>query len=91
MLNKLFIKEKYPEFSDGLEVRSQDGERLGKVAWAGDDAFTVEKGIFFPKDFTARYDDIEDIRDNVIYIKHGQSDLSDWKDEKYAGWSGTEC
>ena len=74
-------------FAEGMTVRSQDGESLGKVALAGEDHFVVEKGLFFPKDFTARYDDIIDIRDGELILNCASQELTPWRDESYAGWN----
>jgi uncharacterized protein (TIGR02271 family) len=86
MLNRKMFQEKYPQFVDGMPVRSTDDENLGKVTLCDDTGFIVEKGIFFPKDFSARYDDIQDVRDGVIYLRHDQGALSNWKDKSYQGW-----
>ena len=59
-INRGAIAGRYPSLVEGMTVYSNDGERMGKVTSLGDDYFLVEKGIFFPKDFTFRYDDIQD-------------------------------
>ena len=38
----------------GMVVHSSDGERLGKVVAVHADSFIVEKGFFFPVDYTCR-------------------------------------
>ncbi|ACG74522.1 conserved hypothetical protein [Anaeromyxobacter sp. K] len=53
---------------DGMTVLSSDGEKLGKVVAKDDRTFTVEKGLFFPKDYIARYDEISGITDDEIRL-----------------------
>jgi uncharacterized protein (TIGR02271 family) len=87
----LFNREKaltrFRGMSEGTPVYTQDNERLGKITSLDDDSFTVEKGIFFPKDFVIRYDDIQDIQDKGIYLNLTKNELSEWKNESYQGWS----
>ena len=87
MMTRTLFMQKYPNFVEGMTVRSTDGEKLGTVTQLEDDYMTVEKGFFFPKDFTIRYDDISTLRDGEIILSHATNDLSDWKDESYKGWS----
>jgi uncharacterized protein (TIGR02271 family) len=75
---------------DGMTAYTQDGEKLGKVIERGDDYLTVEKGFFFPKDFTMRYDDIIDIRDDDLIVRSSREDLGEWREEQYAGWQEAE-
>jgi len=79
--------EKYPGVREGMIARSLDGEKLGKVVSMGDDHFTIEKGIFFPKNFTFRYDDIQEFRDGELILSRSQGDFTEWRDESYPGWS----
>jgi uncharacterized protein (TIGR02271 family) len=64
-----------------MTVLSPDGETLGKVVASDTWTFTVEKGLFFPKDYVARYEDIayvtgDEIRlamtkDNFVRMREG--------------------
>jgi uncharacterized protein (TIGR02271 family) len=63
------------QLKEGMTVRSIDGEKLGRVFAIGDDAFHIEKGLFFPKDYLVRYADISDIRDGEIILLHGRESL----------------
>lgn len=54
------------------------------------DHFMVEKGLFFPHDFTLRYDDIQDVRKGEVYLTLNRADLAGWNDQSYAGWSQAE-
>lgn len=67
-------------------VKCQDGEKLGKVAAVDEDSIVVRKGIFFPKDFTFRFDDVEDYLKGEVVIKACHTDLSDWRNDSYDGW-----
>ena len=73
-----------------MPVYSNDGEKLGKVTNLGNDYFIVEKGFFFPKDFTLRYEDIQNVRDGSVYLAISKAELSDWREPSYAGWQQTE-
>jgi uncharacterized protein (TIGR02271 family) len=52
----------------GMVVHSSDGEKLGKVVAVHTDSFIVEKGFFFPVDYTCRLADVTEVRagDDVI-------------------------
>jgi uncharacterized protein (TIGR02271 family) len=63
------------QLREGMTVRSSDGEKLGKVFALGDDAFHIEKGLFFPKDYLVRYAEVSDIRDGEIILMHGRESL----------------
>ncbi|MFL5813224.1 MAG: DUF2382 domain-containing protein [Bdellovibrionia bacterium] len=87
MFNREKALTRFQGMSEGTPVYTQDNERLGKITSLDDDSFTVEKGIFFPKDFVIRYDDIQDIQDKGIYLNLTKDELNDWKNESYQGWS----
>ncbi|QRN99660.1 YsnF/AvaK domain-containing protein [Archangium violaceum] len=77
------------QLKEGMTVRSFDGEKLGRVFALSDDAFHIEKGLFFPKDYLVRYADISDIRDGEIILLHGRESLRRLSgDEKYSTTSG---
>lgn len=87
MANKRDVKQKFPEFTEGLKVRSRDDESLGKIVFVSDDYFVIEKGLFFPKDFTVRYDDISDMRGDTVYLGLDKESLTDWREPGYLGWN----
>src|SRR4051812_19856098 len=89
-LNRMNIVERFPALSEGLIVYSLDGERLGKVALLGEDHFIVQKGIFFPKDFSLRYDEIENIDEDGVRVKLGEEQLGQWREGNYEGWNRNE-
>lgn len=91
LLNRGSFMKKYPSFAEGMDVFGKDGQKLGKVLSTGDNAFVVEKGVFFPKDFSLRFDDISEIRDNKIFLRQSTNELKEWKEPEYAGWTKVEA
>jgi uncharacterized protein (TIGR02271 family) len=69
---------------EGMVVRSSDGEKLGKVFAVGEDAFHIEKGLFFPKDYVARVSDVTDVRDGEIILAHGRDRLRSADEASFA-------
>ncbi len=45
----------------GMIVYSSDGEKLGKVLECRTDGFIIEKGLLFPKDYLAFYEDVAEV------------------------------
>lgn len=76
----------FPGFGEDMVVRSADGEKLGAVIYCGEEQFIVEKGLFFPKDFTFSYDDIQELRDGELIVTHRVESLNSWRDETFPGW-----
>ncbi|MFL5356848.1 YsnF/AvaK domain-containing protein [Archangium sp.] len=77
------------QLREGMTVRSIDGEKLGRVFAIADEAFYIEKGLFFPKDYLVRYSDISDIRDGELILLHGRESLRRLSgDDKYGTTSG---
>ena len=74
---------------EGMVVRSSDGEKLGKVFAVGEDAFHIEKGLFFPKDYVARFSDVTDVRDGEIILAHGRDRLRSADEASFASSSAT--
>jgi uncharacterized protein (TIGR02271 family) len=86
MLHKNESLQKYPDLKEGLNAYNREGDKLGRIVELQNDYLTVEKGAFFPKDFTFRYDDIVQVRDGSITLSRGREELENWKNEKYEGW-----
>ena len=78
---------RFPDLSEDMVVRSTDGEKLGAVIFCGENAFTVEKGLFFPKDFTFHYEDIQALQNGELIVTQAVENLEPWRDETYHGWS----
>ncbi|MDI1478506.1 YsnF/AvaK domain-containing protein [Polyangium sp. y55x31] len=60
---------------EGMEVRTVDGHKLGKVVAVHEDKFVVEKGFFFPKDYTISCDAIEDVREGSLVLSKRREEL----------------
>jgi uncharacterized protein (TIGR02271 family) len=86
MLHRNESQQKYPDLREGLNAYNREGDKLGRIVELKDEYLTVEKGVFFPKDFTFRYDDIVEVHDGSITLSRGRKELENWKDEKYEGW-----
>ena len=86
MLNKDKFLSTHPDILTGMDAFSVDGEKLGEVERLDDDSITIEKGWFFPRDFTIRYDDVVDIREDHLVVSRSRADLEGWQDEGYSGW-----
>ncbi len=86
MLNKDEFLNTHPDLHTGMDAFSVDGEKLGEVERLDDDSITIEKGWFFPRDFTIRYDDVVDIREDHLVVSRSRADLEGWRDEGYTGW-----
>ncbi len=69
------------DIKEGMTVRSVDGHKLGKVYAVGDMEFHIEKGLFFPKDYSVRYSEISDLRNGEIILAHGKDSLRAFSDE----------
>ncbi|APR77827.1 Hypothetical protein A7982_03174 [Minicystis rosea] len=63
--------------SEGMQVRSSDGEKLGKVVACQPTGFVVEKGFLFPKDWTVPYDRISDVRSGEILLSLARSEIGE--------------
>lgn len=87
MLNYNDYISKNPGLKPGMDAYTVDGEKLGTVVAFNDDSLTIEKGFFFPKDFSFRYDDITEITDGKLILNQKHTDVDAWRNEKYVGWS----
>lgn len=54
---------------EGMKVRDRHGEKLGKIARRLDGCFIIEKGFLLPKEIAVREDQIEEIRDGVVWMR----------------------
>lgn len=59
----------------GMTVRDRDGHKLGHVILVDDEAFFVEKGLFFPRDYLCRFADVAEVRGDDVVLAHGRDDL----------------
>lgn len=75
---------------EGMAVRSIDNEKLGKVFAIGDDAFHIERGLFFPKDYRVAFSEVSEIRDGEVILNRGKDALQQVSDaERAKGTAGT--
>ncbi len=86
MLHKNEFLDTHPEIHTHMDAYSLDGEKLGAVERLDDDSITIEKGWFFPRDFTIRYDDVVDVREDHLIVNQGRTDLEEWRAPDYRGW-----
>jgi uncharacterized protein (TIGR02271 family) len=63
------------DVTEGLVVRTADGEKLGRIVRCEQTSFVIEKGIFFPTDYVARYEDIAAVRDGEVYLNRRVAQL----------------
>jgi hypothetical protein len=52
----------------GMDVKSKDGYRLGKVIGLAADAFVVEKGVFYARDYRVPFSSVETIDGDDIRL-----------------------
>ena len=57
------------EITKGMTVYTRDGKELGKVVSVDNVGLFVEKGLFFPKEFGVRLDDVEDVRGDGVHLR----------------------
>src|ERR1700733_4994377 len=63
--------------SEGMQVRSADGEKLGKIVACQATGFLVEKGFLFPKDTLVPYDRITNIGNGEVSISLARAELGE--------------
>jgi hypothetical protein len=59
----------------GMDVKSKDGHRVGKVIGLADDAFVVEKGVFYAKDYRVPFRSVETIEGDDIRLSLDKDQL----------------
>ena len=52
----------------GMDVKSREGRTLGKVVSVADDAFVVERGVFFAHDYRVPFRAVETLNEGEIYL-----------------------
>ena len=86
-MNKNDFINKFSYVKRVEDAYTNDGEKLGKITALDDDYLTIKEGMFFPKEFSFRYDEIMDIRDDNVILKYNKADLKNWNDKNYEGWN----
>jgi hypothetical protein len=59
----------------GMVVRSDEGEELGKVHSIGIASFVVGRGLFFQEDSLLGYEDVQEVRDGEVILRHDTESL----------------
>jgi len=76
------------DIREGMVVRSNDNEKLGKVFAIGDGAFHIERGLFFPKDYRVSFSEVSDIRDGEVILNRGKDALQQVSETERAEGAG---
>jgi hypothetical protein len=62
----------------GMDVKSREGGRsLGKVIGLADDAFVVERGVFFAHDYRVPFRAVETIEKGSVYLSLNRKQLAE--------------
>jgi uncharacterized protein (TIGR02271 family) len=80
MMNRENLKE-------GMTVRSADGDKLGTIVGIYDGRIEIEKGIFFPKEYTASFDQLDEVSGDDVYLNWGTHLVESRYDELYGAGS----
>jgi hypothetical protein len=83
-VNECFSR--FPDLDIGMAARSPQGERLGKITSLDDDGIHIERGWFFPKEFSVRYSDIVTIQNGEVVLNQSRSELERWRSDPYTSW-----
>jgi hypothetical protein len=59
----------------GMDVKSKDGHRLGKVIGLAEDAFVVEKGVFYAREYRVPFRSVETIEGDDIRLSLDKDQL----------------
>jgi uncharacterized protein (TIGR02271 family) len=79
------------DLREGMKVRSADGTSLGKIVQLAGDTMIIEKGFFFPKDYTCDMRYVSEVRDGEVWLSASDDVLrsSDvWEGSTAAGTTG---
>ena len=60
---------------EGMRVLAMDGDVLGHVYEVGDRAVAVQRGAFFPREWTASFTEVDRVDDGGVWLRHGQGSL----------------
>jgi uncharacterized protein (TIGR02271 family) len=75
------------ELNEGMTVRSADGDKLGKIVAIDDQGIQLEKGIFFPKEYRASFDQVDQVWNGDLYMKWGTDVVEQQYDSYYGAGS----
>jgi uncharacterized protein (TIGR02271 family) len=96
MLHRSEFVATHPDVRTGMTAYTIDGEKLGTVERIDEDNITIEKGWFFHKDFIVSYDDIQDVREDQVILRHRRVDfeerrVEDLEESRESGSTGTRA
>lgn len=63
------------QIREGMEVRSSDDKKVGKVLRCEADSFVIEKGLLFHKDYAAPYSLVKELRGDTIILAALEVDM----------------
>jgi uncharacterized protein (TIGR02271 family) len=75
------------ELHNGMIVRSADGDKLGRIIAIDDRGIQLEKGIFFPKEYHASFDQADQVSNGDLYLKWGTHLVEEQFDSFYGAGS----
>jgi hypothetical protein len=59
----------------GMKVHAMDGDVLGLVYEVGDHALAVERGAFFPHEWTCSFNEVDRVDEGGVWLRHGRGSL----------------
>ena len=59
----------------GMPVLGMDGDALGRVFDVGEHALALERGNFFPREWTASFIEVAGVNDRGVWLRHGRGSL----------------
>lgn len=62
----------------GMTVVGRDGERVGQIVHVAADGFLVQRGRFWPREYLARFEDIDSIGQSEVKLALVAEELSEW-------------
>jgi uncharacterized protein (TIGR02271 family) len=68
MIHREEFLKKHPNIKGSMIAYDENGEKLGKITTLFEDGFNIEKGLFFPRDYSASYDDVLEVHDAEMII-----------------------
>src|SRR6266511_854384 len=79
------------EMTQGMKVMSSDGATLGKIIRVEPGFFLVEKGFFFPKDYSIPISLVREIRDDACWLSVSREELEREDESLRTRYAGTEA
>jgi uncharacterized protein (TIGR02271 family) len=68
MMHREEFLRKHPNIKASIIAFNENGEKLGKVTTLFEDGFSIEKGLFFPRDYSVSYDDVMEVHDTDMIV-----------------------